>query len=210
MPICLQLNHCGGKGFVEVLGRQPAGPSDVLPPGSEVQPRPLSREEIGGIVVAFGEAARRAVEAGFDAVEVHGAHGYLLSQFTSPLLNTRADEYGGDFEGRLRLPLEVLAAVRQNVGGGYPVFYRLGADDLVPGGLAPEEGARIATRLKEAGVDVIDVPAASAAAAATCSRSKASSCRWPRALSKPRARSLSASATCASRPTPTAWCARAW
>jgi NADPH2 dehydrogenase len=157
VPICLQLNHSGAKGFPEVIGRQPAGPSDVVPPGSTAKPRPMTREEIAEVVRAFGEAARRALEAGFDAVEVHGAHGYLLSQFVSPVLNTRNDEYGGDLEGRLRLPLEVLVEVRKRVGADYPVFYRLGADDLVPGGVTPEEGERIAARLAAAGVDVLDI-----------------------------------------------------
>ena len=120
-------------------------------------PRPLSRDEIAGIVDAFAAAAGRAVAAGFDAVEVHGAHGYLLSQFASPLLNRRQDEYGGDLAGRFRLPLAVLGAVRAQVGTAYPLFYRLGADDLMPGGLTPGDAQAIAPVLQAAGVDVIDV-----------------------------------------------------
>jgi 2,4-dienoyl-CoA reductase-like NADH-dependent reductase (Old Yellow Enzyme family) len=155
--ICLQINHSGGKAFPEVIGEQPAGPSEVTPPGSDHEPRALTKEEIAEIVQAFVAAARRAVAAGFDAVEVHGAHGYLLSQFASPITNHRRDEYGGDLWGRFRLPLDVVAAVREGVPANYPVFYRLGADDLMEGGLSPEEAQQVAPRLLRAGADVLDV-----------------------------------------------------
>jgi len=104
-------------------------------------------------------SARRlfAVKAGFDAVEVHGVHGYLLNQFTSPLTNRRSDRYGGSLENRMRLPLEIVAEVRARVGLDYPVLYRLGADDMMEGGLTVEEGQRTAVALVEAGVDVMDV-----------------------------------------------------
>jgi NADPH2 dehydrogenase len=97
------------------------------------------------------------VEAGFDAVEIHGAHGYLLSQFASPVTNRRDDEYGGDLAGRFRLAREVIAEVRSRLGPEYPLFFRLGADDLVPDGLAPEEAQQAAPLLLAAGVDVLDV-----------------------------------------------------
>ncbi|MHB1007439.1 MAG: NADH:flavin oxidoreductase [Chloroflexota bacterium] len=155
--ICLQLNHAGGKAFPAVIGEQPAGPSAVKSPDSDCVPRALTRGEIVEIVDAFAAAAGRAVAAGFDGVEVHGAHGYLLSQFASPLLNIREDEYGGDLAGRFELPLAVLAAVRARVGEAYPLFYRLGADDLMPGGMIPDEARAIAPVLLAAGVDVIDV-----------------------------------------------------
>ena len=99
------------------------------------------------MVQAFAAAARRCKQAGFDAVEVHGAHGYLLSQFMSPLTNRRTDRYGGDEAGRLRFPCEAIAAVRAVVGPDYPVFYRFGANDLVEGGLTQDDACRMAPRL---------------------------------------------------------------
>lgn len=155
--ICLQINHSGAKAFPEVIGEQPAGPSAVIPPGSEAEPRALTTAEIEEIVGAFAAAARRAWAAGFDAVEVHGAHGYLLSQFASPITNRRTDAYGGDLWGRFRLPLDVVAAVRDALPADYPVFYRLGADDLIPGGVTPEEAKQVAPRLLRAGANVLDI-----------------------------------------------------
>lgn len=155
--ICLQVNHSGAKGFPEVIGEQPAGPSAVIPPGSEHLPRPFSKDELIQLIAAFAAAARRAMAAGFDAVEVHGAHGYLLSQFASPITNRRDDEYGGDLWRRFRLPLDVVEAVRAVLPADFPLFYRLGADDLLPEGLSPTEACQVAPRLLRAGVNVIDV-----------------------------------------------------
>lgn len=155
--IAIQLNHGGAKALsVPALGA-PAGPSAVAMPNSNIVPRELSVDEIGDIVVAFGKAAVRAVEAGFDAVELHGAHGFLVNQFTSPLTNRRSDGYGGSLENRMRLALEIVAEVRSRVGSDYPILFRLGADDMMKGGLTVEEGQRIAVALVEAGVDVVDV-----------------------------------------------------
>ena len=157
VPICLQINHAGAKAFPDIIGQQPVGPSDVIPPRAVAMPRPLSKDELQGIVQEFADAAWRAVQAGFDAVEVHGCHGYLLSQFASPLTNRREDEYGGDLFGRYRFPLEVVRAVRARLAPDYPLFYRLPADDLLPGGLKPDDAVRIAPALLAAGVDVLDV-----------------------------------------------------
>ena len=153
----IQLNHCGAKAHPDPALGSPAGPSAVSLPNSDVVPRELSAEEIKGIVAAFGNAARRAREAGFDAVEVHGAHGYINNQFTSPLTNKRTDRYGGSLENRMRLPLEIVSAVRVEVGADYPLLFRLGACDMMDGGLSVQDGQRIAAALVEAGVDVIDV-----------------------------------------------------
>ena len=120
-----------------ITGRQPVAPSPVpctVLTGGDV-PRALTVEEIRAMVEVFAEAARRAVRAGFDVVEVHGAHGYLVGQFLSPYANRRDDEYGGDFERRLRFPLEVVRAVRAAIGPGVPLLYRLTADEHVEGGL---------------------------------------------------------------------------
>ncbi len=153
----IQLTHSGSRTTREIIGEQPAGPWNIPVPNDEEIPRPFTIEEIKKIVAAFGEAGRRAVEAGFDIVELHGAHGYLLGQFLSPYTNRRHDEYGGDWEGRLRLPLEIITKVRGKIGEDTPLFYRFGADDMIEGGLTRKETKLIAPRLEQAGVDVIDI-----------------------------------------------------
>jgi 2,4-dienoyl-CoA reductase-like NADH-dependent reductase (Old Yellow Enzyme family) len=120
-------------------------------------PRALSTTEIVKIVKDFGEAARRAVEAGFDGVEIHGCHGYLLNQFMSPLTNHRDDEYGGDPERRLRFPLDVIHEVKRRLGRNHLLLYRFPVDDFTPGGLTLEQTINIAPRIENAGVSVIDI-----------------------------------------------------
>jgi NADPH2 dehydrogenase len=154
--VCQQISHAGAKSAVAISGKTAVAPSEVPPPGVDASPRALSLDEIHQLVIDFGKAARRAVEAGCDAVEIHGAHGYLLSEFLSPLTNHRPDEYGGG-NGRIRFPLEVIREVRRVVGPDYPIFYRFGADDLVPGGLTADDARRIAPELVRAGADVLDV-----------------------------------------------------
>jgi 2,4-dienoyl-CoA reductase-like NADH-dependent reductase (Old Yellow Enzyme family)/thioredoxin reductase len=144
-----------------ITGRQPLAPSPVpctVLTGGDV-PRALTIEEIGALVEAFAEAARRAVRAGFDVVEIHGAHGYLIGQFLSPYANHRDDAYGGDFERRLSFPIEVVRAVREAVGPRVPLLYRLTADEHVEGGLTLSDSVRIAPRLEQAGVDLLDISA---------------------------------------------------
>lgn len=152
----VQLAHSGAAASFAVMGVQPVGPSDVPLPGGDV-PRPLTREEIHDLVEAFGAAAARAVAAGFDAVSLHMAHGYLLNQFLTPYLNRRTDEYGGDLAGRARFPLEVLRRVKEVVGEKVPVICRLSGDDFVPGGLTLAESCQVAQMLEEAGADAIHV-----------------------------------------------------
>jgi 2,4-dienoyl-CoA reductase-like NADH-dependent reductase (Old Yellow Enzyme family) len=101
-------------------------------------------------------AAWRAMKAGFDGVEIHGAHGFLLNQFTSPVTNRRDDRYGGSLEGRLRFPLEVIEKVKEKVGGRL-LLYRLGSDDLNPEGIHIEDSQKFSVKLVEYGVDIIDV-----------------------------------------------------
>lgn len=120
-------------------------------------PRELTVADIKRLTKKFALAAARAKKAGFDLVEIHSAHGYLLNQFLSPLTNRRRDAYGGSLENRLRFPLEVIRAVREAVGPNYPVFYRLGADDRMEGGLNLEESRRAITMLEAAGVDAVDL-----------------------------------------------------
>lgn len=125
-------------------------PSPVAPFGNpELMPRALTEDEIQVIIADFAESAEIARKAGFDVVELHGATGYLLASFTSPLTNKRTDAYGGSLENRLRFPLEVCRAVRAKVGD-FPVGYRFMSREYVNGGLSLEEGAEIAARIAEA------------------------------------------------------------
>ena len=153
----LQLTHGGAKVTRNITGEQPAGPWTVMLPNASEASRPLTIPDIKAIVVRFGEAAYRAMEAGFDSVELHGAHGFLLGQFVSPYTNQRNDVYGGNLLGRLTFPLEVIKEVKTRLGENTPLFYRLGADDMLEGGLTRQEGKLAAQHLERACVDVIDV-----------------------------------------------------
>jgi 2,4-dienoyl-CoA reductase-like NADH-dependent reductase (Old Yellow Enzyme family)/thioredoxin reductase len=159
--VAAQLQFAGRETSSAITGMQPVAPSPVpctALTGGDV-PRPLAVPEIHALVAAFAAAAGRAIAAGFDAVEIHGAHGYLVGQFLSPYANRRDDDYGGDFERRLRFPLEVVGAVRAVVGGRVPLLFRISADEHVDGGLTLAEAGRIAARLEQASVDLIDVSA---------------------------------------------------
>ncbi|HZD61005.1 MAG TPA: NADH:flavin oxidoreductase [Anaerolineae bacterium] len=157
VPCALQLNHAGLRTTVDVIGEQPVSASDIPYPAGAAAPRSLFKEEIMAIVDAFARAAVRAKEAGFDGVEIHGAHGFLLNQFASPLTNRRNDEYGIDLAGRMRFPTEVIQAVRESVGSDYLLLYRLGADDLIEGGITIDEGVEMAKLIVNAGIKVVDV-----------------------------------------------------
>lgn len=157
-PIALQINHAGGATTRDICGAQPVAPSAVMHPrrGQEL-PRPLSLDEIEGVVNDFRDAARRAMEAGFDAVEVHGAHGFLLSQFLSPITNKRTDEFGGPLVNRVRLSCRIIEEIKGELGSNFPLLYRIGVDDMYPGGLTLEEGVEAARMIAGKGVDVMDV-----------------------------------------------------
>jgi len=153
----IQLEHCGRQKFI---GTPPIkAPSRV--PWEELNamggavPEELTFEEIQEIVEAFGDAARRAQWAGFDMVEVHGAHGYLITNFLSPRTNKRTDWYGGSLENRMRFLLEVIGNVRKKVGPNYPLSVRLSGTEYEPDGVMIEETIEVAKALEEAGVDVI-------------------------------------------------------
>jgi 2,4-dienoyl-CoA reductase-like NADH-dependent reductase (Old Yellow Enzyme family) len=156
---CLQLAHAGASTNAAAIGRAPMGPMLMHHPFEKDADaaQAATPDEIGLTVRAFGDAAVRARDAGFDAVEIHAAHGYLLSHFLSPLTNTRTDEYGGNEWNRRRLHLKVLAEVRSRLGPHFPVFIRLGAADDTPGGLELEEAVRAAIKLTLSGVDLVDV-----------------------------------------------------
>ena len=160
--VVIQLGHGGAKATKATCGDQPVAPSAIIISNARhaaqtEMPRALSRSEIAEIVKDFGEAADRAIEAGFDGVELHGCHGYLLNQFMSPLTNHRDDEYGGDPERRLRFPLDVIHEVKRRLGNSHLILYRFPVDDLMPGGLAIEQTLSIAPRVENAGVSIIDV-----------------------------------------------------
>ena len=156
---CLQLAHAGSKGNPALLGRPTVGPSAVAHPYAPEcgVPEALSTDAIAELVKAFAAAARRARLAGFDAVEVHAAHGFLLSQFLSPLTNWRTDLYGGPVENRGGLHLEVVRAVRAAIGPELLLLVRLGAGDDTPGGLELADSLVLAPLLAEAGMDLLDV-----------------------------------------------------
>lgn len=149
-PIILQINHAGKRTKKEITGMQPVAPS----PSEGVHE--LQVNEIKDLASAFEVASKRAIKAGFDGVEVHGAHGFLLNQFFSPLTNRRSDKYGGALENRVRFPLEVVERVR-NVVGDKILMYRLGADDLDSVGTTIAASKRFGLKLQNAGVDIIDV-----------------------------------------------------
>lgn len=155
----VQLHHPGRQTRSTVTGVPPVAPSPIPCPLLRETPKELTVEEIRKLVDYFAQAAQRAKEAGFDAIELHGAHGYLMCQFLSPYSNQRQDRYGGSTEGRARFPLEVIAAVRERVGRDYPIVFRFSADEHVAGGLTLDETRKIARMLEQAGVDCLSVSA---------------------------------------------------
>ena len=138
-------------------GWQVVGPDAHGYSGSYPAPRAMTQGDIQKVIADFVVATRRAVVAGFDVVEVHAAHGYLLHQFLSPLSNSRSDEYGGSFENRVRLTLEVSRAVRDAFPSHLPVFVRVSASDWATGGWTPDETVELAQLLVDIGIDVLDV-----------------------------------------------------
>lgn len=157
VPVVAQLNHAGGFTQREVTGQEVIAPS-VCSFGGKICPdRALTREEIVNLPQLFADAARRAVAAGLDGVEIHSAHGYLLNQFFSPLTNQRTDDYGGSLQNRVRLHLEVIAAVRKAVGESYPIFLRLGARDEAERGSTVADSIEAVKSFEAAGVDVLDI-----------------------------------------------------
>lgn len=156
--IAVQINH-GGRACEREIVPDPLAPSPVPLNSATPPPTELSVGEIEEIIAAFGAAAGRAREAGFDAVQIHSAHGYLSSQFLSPLTNLRQDEYGGDLRGRTTFLRRVAARVRGAVGPDYPVLIKLGVNDYAEGGLSREDGAQVAAWLEDVGIDAIEVSA---------------------------------------------------
>jgi 2,4-dienoyl-CoA reductase-like NADH-dependent reductase (Old Yellow Enzyme family) len=164
----MQLAHAGRKASTQVPwlgsgsvpagagGWQPIGPSPIPFDAKSVSPRAMTVEDIDAVVAQFAEAARRALEAGFEVVELHAAHGYLLHEFLSPISNHRTDEYGGSLENRMRFTLRVARAIREEWPKGLPLFVRLSVTDWVEGGWDLPQSIELSKGLKAVGVDLID------------------------------------------------------
>jgi len=154
-----QLFHAGAQTSIRTIGEPPLGPSEVASPFYSGVPRAMTSSEINEVVVSFGQSARRAKEAGFDGVQLHGAHGYLINQFLSPLTNVRTDHYGGSLSNRFRFLEEVYWSVREQVGPYYPVAIKLTGSDNLEGGLQIEDSVLFAKKLEDLGIDAIEVSA---------------------------------------------------
>ena len=154
--IGIQINHAGASAQSARTNMQPVSASDIPSKAGGEIPRPLSKDEIMRIVKKYGEAAKRAQIAGFDTVEIHGGHSYLLSQFLSPITNKRTDEFGGSLENRARFARLVIEEVRRQVGPFFPIFLRISADEFMEGGNTLEDSLEYLKYLEKE-VDVIDV-----------------------------------------------------
>ncbi len=155
--ICMQLVHAGGQTTSKVAGRHPLAPSAIKVEQFPEEPEAMSKQDIDEIVAAFGDGARRAKEYGFDAVQLHAAHGYLINQFLSPMTNRRTDDYGGTVKNRCRFLLEVYRRVRSEVGADFPVFVKLNGSDNLEGGLDIGDAVHAACMLDREKIDAIEV-----------------------------------------------------
>jgi 2,4-dienoyl-CoA reductase-like NADH-dependent reductase (Old Yellow Enzyme family)/thioredoxin reductase len=157
--IAVQVYHAGRESDSSIKGARPVAPSAIPDPTERETPHELTIDEIRTIIEEFAQAILRARDAGYDAVELHGAHGYLINQFVSPFSNKRTDEYGGNMMNRLRFPLEIIARARELTGDDFPIIYRISADEMVEGGLTIEDTKVIAQILEEAGIAALHVSA---------------------------------------------------
>lgn len=153
----MQINHAGSAASSAVTGMNVVGPSAVPHPRHGGTPDELSVDEINNIINDFRNAALRVKEAGFDGVEIHSAHGYLLNQFYSPLTNKRTDEYGGDINNRIRIHLQIIKAVREAVGEDFTILLRLGGCDYKEGGSTLDDAKTAAIAFEKAGIDILDI-----------------------------------------------------
>ena len=155
--IAMQINHCGRQTTKEMTGTQPIAPSAVKDKSLFVMPREMTEADIERIIEAFAQAARRVKESGFDALQLHGAHGYLISQFLCPHTNRREDKWGGSIENRMRFVTEIYEHTRKSVGDDYPILIKISAYDHMKNGLNPEESIVMAKEMAEMGFDGIEV-----------------------------------------------------
>jgi 2,4-dienoyl-CoA reductase-like NADH-dependent reductase (Old Yellow Enzyme family)/thioredoxin reductase len=159
VKIGMQLNHVGRQVSAELYGEQPMSSSALPCPVYKTEPRQLSLQEIEKIIDLFVDASRRCKEAGFDFVEIHGAHGYLGTQFLSPYMNKRTDKYGGNVEGRTRFMCEIIQKIKRRVGKGFVVGVRVNGQDNIEGGATLEDAKEIGLILQKAGADFLHVSA---------------------------------------------------
>lgn len=155
--IAIQLVHAGGQANSKVSGFPTCAPSAIQAAQFSELPRALTVQEIQDIVHDFSQAAKRAKAWGFDAIQIHGAHGYLVNQFLSPLTNQRTDAYGGSLENRSRFLKEIFQEIRVQVGKEYPLFIKLNGDDHLEGGFGRQEALILAAQLSDMGMDAIEV-----------------------------------------------------
>jgi 2,4-dienoyl-CoA reductase-like NADH-dependent reductase (Old Yellow Enzyme family)/thioredoxin reductase len=155
----VQLHHGGRQTSIKVIKRKPVAPSPIPCPTIRGEVEPLSIDGIQEIVQKFGDAADRARQAGFELIEIHGAHGYLINQFLSKISNIREDEYGGDTVGRSRFAIEIVEELRRRLEPDFPLSFKISAQEFVPGGLTVEESIEILKHLVPAGIDVVQVSA---------------------------------------------------
>ena len=159
VKVFAQISHAGTAASSTVTGAVPVGPSAVFHPNQRKElPEELTKDQIQEIVGLFAEAAIRAKQAGFDGVEIHSAHGYLLNQFYSPLYNHRTDEYGCDtMENRIRMHLEIIRSIRGALGAEYPIAIRMGGCDYQEGGTSVADTTEACKLLEKSGVDLLDI-----------------------------------------------------
>ncbi|MBN1106118.1 MAG: FAD-dependent oxidoreductase [Deltaproteobacteria bacterium] len=155
----VQIHHGGRQTSSRIIQRKPLAPSNLPCPTISGEVEPLSLEGIQRIIRKFGEAAERAVQAGFQLIEIHGAHGYLLNQFLSAFSNIRQDAYGGDTARRARMVMEIIQEVRKRVGEAFPISFKISAQEFVPGGLTVEESIQVLKALVPCGLDIVQVSA---------------------------------------------------
>lgn len=162
--IGIQLAHAGrkastwnGKQLSLEEGWRTVAPSEIPYLEGEILPHALTKEEIKNIVLAFKDAAKRSISVGFDLIEIHAAHGYLISQFLSPLSNNRTDEYGGNFENRVRFLIEIVDAVNEVLNENVPLFVRISATEYAENGWNLDDSVKLSKILKQKNVDLIDV-----------------------------------------------------
>lgn len=157
--IC-QLNHAGAATSSEITGHELLGASSACLPRAKDESKvvkEMSFADIHRVANDFASAALRAKAGGYDGIEIHSAHGYLLNQFYSPLSNKRTDEYGGGVDGRIKIHLEIIHAIRKAVGSDYPIALRLGACDYMEGGSTIADAVYAAQKFEDAGIDLLDV-----------------------------------------------------
>jgi 2,4-dienoyl-CoA reductase-like NADH-dependent reductase (Old Yellow Enzyme family)/pyruvate/2-oxoglutarate dehydrogenase complex dihydrolipoamide dehydrogenase (E3) component len=155
----LQLHHGGRQTTAKIIKQKPVAPSNLPCPTIQGEVQALSVERIQELIVKFGEGAQRAVEAGFELIEIHGAHGYLVNQFLSRFSNIREDEYGGDLTGRTKFALEIVKEIRKRVGEAFPLSFKISAQEFVPKGLTVEESIQMLRLLSGEGIDIVQISA---------------------------------------------------